>query len=99
MPTVTKHTTNNLVTVSCPVREAQLELTLAEYDLILMFRTDKVKNCIPKGTMIYVKDWLSEDWHKREFIRYNPDSVYGFVCKSMDDEREVTWQCAKLIND
>ena len=43
MPNVTKHTTNNLVTVSYPVREAQLELTLAKYDLILMFRTEKVK--------------------------------------------------------
>ena len=43
MPTVTKHTSKNLVTVSYPVREVQLELTIAEYELILLFRTEKVK--------------------------------------------------------
>ena len=43
MPTVTKHTSDNLVTVSYPVREAQLEITHAEHALILMFSHEKVK--------------------------------------------------------
>lgn len=43
MPNVTKHTTNNLVTVSYPVREAQLEITHAEHALILMFSHEKDK--------------------------------------------------------
>ena len=54
-------------------------------------------NTIQEGTMIYVR--LYEDWHKRKFIRYNPDSVFGFVCKSSDDDTECLWQRAKLIND
>ena len=145
MPTVTKHTSNNLVTVSYPVREAVLDITHAEHDLILMFSHEKVKmikfiraqynlglydakqlvdtvissaevkpeakvqssaadaeidwSSIPEGTMIYVKDRLYEDWCKREFIRYNPDSVFSFVCKCRDNEDEITWQRAKLIND
>lgn len=145
MPTVTKHTSNNLVTVSYPVREAQLELTIAEYELILLFRTEKVKmikfiraqynlglydakqvvdtvitsaevkpevqsqcsveetevdwSTVKEGTLIYVKDCLYEDWYKREFIRYNPDAVYSFTCKSLDDDTECVWQRATLIND
>ena len=144
MPTVTKHTSNNIVTVSYPVREVQLELTIAEYELILLFRTEKVKmikfiraqynlglydakqvvdtviasaevkpevqsqsitadtevdwSAVPEGTMIYVKDCLYEDWYKREFIRYNPDCVYSFVCKSSDDDTECVWQKAKLLS-
>ena len=43
MPTVTKHTSNNLVTVSYPVREAVLDITHAEHALILMFSHEKVK--------------------------------------------------------
>lgn len=43
MPTVTKHTSNNLVTVSYPVREAVLEITHAEHALILAFSHEKVK--------------------------------------------------------
>jgi len=146
MPTVTTHSSNNLVTVSYPVREAQLDITQAEHELILMFSNDKAMrmikfissqynlslhdakqvvdtvivsaenkpevqlqggtaetevdwSAIPEGTWIYVKDHLYGDWDKREFIRYNPDSVFSFVCKSSDDEREITWQRAKLIND
>ena len=145
MPTATKHTSNNLVTVSYPVREAVLDITHAEHALILMFSHEKVKmikfiraqynlglydakqvvdtvlasaevkpeaqlkssavetevdwSKVKEGTIIYVKDFLYEDWAKREFIRYTPDSVHSFVCKAMDYEREITWQCAKLIND
>ena len=145
MPTVTKHTSNNIVTVSYPVREVQLELTIAEYELILLFRTEKVKMIkfiraqynlglydakqvvdtviasaeakpevqlkntseetevdwreVKEGTFIYVKDYLYEDWHKREFIRYNPDSVFSLVCKTLDDNTECVWQRAKLTND
>ena len=43
MPTVTKHTSNNLVTVSYPVREAVLDITHAEHELIMMFIHEKVK--------------------------------------------------------
>ena len=43
MPTVTKYTSNNLVTVSYPVREAVLDITHAEHALILMFSHEKVK--------------------------------------------------------
>lgn len=43
MPTVTKHSYNNLVTVSYPVREAILDITHAEHALILMFSHEKVK--------------------------------------------------------
>ena len=43
MPTVTKHSSNNLVTVSYPVREAALDITHAEHALILMFSHEKVK--------------------------------------------------------
>ena len=145
MPTVTKHTSNNLVTVSYPVSEAVLDITHAEHDLILMFRHEKVKmikfirgqynlglydakqvidtviasgeakpelqlqssaveteidwSTIPEGTWIYVKDCLYEDWYKREFIRYNPNSVFSFVCKHRDGDAAVVWQRAKLITD
>jgi len=145
MPTVTKHTSNNLVTVSYPVREAVLDITHAEHSLILAFSHEKVKmikfirgqynlglydakqlvdtviasaevkpevqlkssaveteidwSTVKEGTWIYVKDYLYEDWHKREFIRYNPDSVFSFVCKSSDEDTECPWQRAKLIND
>lgn len=54
---------------------------------------------IPEGTWIYVKDCLYEDWYKREFIRYNPDSVFSFVCKPHDGDADVVWQRAKLITD
>jgi len=143
MPTVTKHTSNNLVTVSYPVREAVLDITHAEHALILAFSTEKVKmikfiraqynlglydakqvvdtviasaevkpevqlqssaaetevdwSTVKEGTLIYVKDYLYEDWHNREFIRYNPDSVFSFICKSSDDDTECSWQRAKLI--
>ena len=43
MPKVTKHTSNNLVTVSYPVREAVLDITKAEHDLIVAFSQEKVK--------------------------------------------------------
>lgn len=43
MPQVTKHISNNLVTVSYPVREAVLDITKAEHDLIMMFSQEKVK--------------------------------------------------------
>lgn len=43
MPKVTNHPSNNLVTVSYPVREAVLDITKAEHDLILMFSHEKVK--------------------------------------------------------
>ena len=43
MPTVIKHTTNNLVTVSYPVREATIDITHAEHSLILDFSHEKVK--------------------------------------------------------
>ena len=43
MPKVTKHLSNNLVTVSYPVREAVLDITKAEHDLIMMFSHEKVK--------------------------------------------------------
>ena len=43
MPTVTKHTSDNLVSVSYPVREAVLDITHAEHALILMFSHEKVK--------------------------------------------------------
>lgn len=145
MPTVIKHTTNNLVTVSYPVRDATLDITHAEHSLILDFSHEKVKmikfirsqynlglydakqvvdtviasaeakpevqlqssventevdwSKVPEGTMIYAKDCLYEDWYKREFIRYNPDSVYSFTCKSLDDDTECVWQRAILIND
>jgi len=145
MPTVTKHTSNNLVAVSYPVREAVLDITHAEHALILIFSHEKVKmikfiraqynlglydakqvvdtvigsaeakpevqlqtsaaetevdwSKLKEGTLIYVKDYLYEDWYKREFIRYNPDSVFSFVCKSRDDDAECVWQRAKLIND
>ena len=148
MPTVTKHTTNNLVTVSYPVREAVLDITHAEHALILMFSHEKVKmikfiraqynlglydakqlvdtviasaeakpevklqssaaetevdwSKVKEGTLIYVKDCLYEDWYKREFIRYNPDSVYSFTCKAhtaLDPDAECAWQRAKLITD
>lgn len=40
---VTKHTSNNLVTVSYPVRAAVLDITHAEHTLILAFSTQKVQ--------------------------------------------------------
>lgn len=43
MPQVTKHSSNNLVTVSYPVREAVLDITKAEHDLIVSFSQEKVK--------------------------------------------------------
>ena len=54
MPQVTKHSSNNLVTVSYPVREAVLDITYpvreavlditkAEHDLIVMFSQEKVE--------------------------------------------------------
>jgi len=145
MPNVTKSQSNNFVSVSYPVREAVLEITHAEHDLILMFSHEKVKmikfiraqynlglydakqvvdtvigsaeaeaqlrnssagveteidwSKVKEGTWIYVKDYLYEDWYKREFIRYNPDSVYSFTCKSLDDDTECVWQRAKLITN
>jgi len=145
MPTVTKYTSNNLVTVSYPVREAHLDITHAEHALILMFSHEKVKmikfirsqynlglydakqvvdtviasaeaepevqlknstaeteidwSKVPEGTWVYVRDQLHEDWYKRKFIRYNPNSVSRFVCKTSDEVAEWTWQRAKLIND
>ena len=146
MPTVTNPSSNNLVSVSYPVREAVLDITKAEHDLILMYSHDKVKmikfirsqynlglydakqvvdtviasveakpdvkvnliatkgekeidwTTIKEGTWIDVKDCLYEDWHRREFIRYNPDSVFSFVCKAMDYDKECVWQRAKLIS-
>lgn len=146
MPTVTKHSSNNLVSVSYPVREAVLDITKAEHDLILMYSHDKVKmikfirsqynlglydakqvvdtviasveakpdvkvhlittkgekeidwSKVKEGTWIYVKDSLYEDWHRREFIRYNPDPVFSFVCKFSDSDKECVWQYAKLIS-
>lgn len=143
MPTVTKHSSNNLVTVSYPAREAQLDITHAEHDLILLFSNEKVKmikfiraqynlglydakqvvdtviasaevkpdvqlqnsaaetevdwSTVKEGTWVYVKDHLYEDWYKRKFIRYNPDSVFRFVCKCLDNEDPIVWQRAKLI--
>jgi len=43
MPKVTKHMSNQLVTVSYPVSEDVLDITQAEYNLILSLRADKVK--------------------------------------------------------
>jgi hypothetical protein len=43
MSKVIKHTTNNLVTVSYPIREAVLDITHAEHALILAFSTQKVQ--------------------------------------------------------
>ena len=141
MPNVTKSQTNNFVKVSYPGREAQLDITHAEHELILMFSHEKVKmikfirgqynlglydakqvvdtvlahkeaevqlhsssgveteidwDTVKEGTWIYVKDYLHEDWYKREFIRYNPASVFSFVCKSSDDGTACAWQRAKL---
>ena len=43
MPQVTKSTSNNFVSVSYPVREAVLDITHAEHELIMMFIHEKVK--------------------------------------------------------
>jgi len=43
MPKVTKHMSNQLVTVAYPVKEDVIDITHAEYALILNFREDKVK--------------------------------------------------------
>lgn len=71
--------------------EVQLQSSAAETEI----DWSKVK----EGTFIYVKDCLYRDWYKREFIRYNPDSVYSFVCKNLDSNAESIWQRAKLITD
>ena len=144
MPKVTNHSSNNLVTVSYPVRESVLDITKAEHDLIVSFSHEKVKmikfirsqynlglydakqvvdtviafaeakpevkpivtsvatevdwGLVKEGTMIYVQDYPEEKWYRREFLRYNPDSSYNFMCKSFDDDEEVVWKYAKLIN-
>ena len=108
MPTVTKHTSNNLVTVSYPVHEAKqvvdavIASAEAEPEVQLKNSTAETEidwSKVPEGTLIYVKDRLCEDWYKREFIRYNPDSVFSFVCKCLDNEDAIAWQRAKLINE
>lgn len=74
--------------------EVQLKSSAAE--------TEVDWSTIPEGTTIYVKDCLYEDWYKREFIRYNPNSVFSFVCKAhtaLDPDAECVWQRAKLITD
>ena len=53
---------------------------------------------VKEGTWIYVKDCLYGDWSQREFIRYNPDSVFSFVCKDFSYNKECVWQRAKLIS-
>ena len=74
--------------------EVQLKSSAAETE-----ETEVDWSKVKEGTFIYVKDCLYEDWYKREFIRYNPDSVFSFVCKALDEDIECEWQRAKLIND
>lgn len=145
MPNVTKSTTNNLVSVSYPVREVTLEITKAEHALILvdgstshkikmirfiraqynlgLYDAKKVVDTVIasaeaepevqlqsssseievdwskviEGTWIDVRDYDTEEWVSRRFVKISESSIsYPFVCYVLDSDGTLGWKYAKL---
>ena len=65
-------------------------------------KTDWTK--VPAGTMIHVKDYDSEDWNVRKFIRYDAHYNMPFVCNLVNhngdiSSSETSWTFAELIEE
>jgi len=55
---------------------------------------------VPEGTWIYVRDYETEEWNKRRFIKFTKKSTaFQFVCTTVDSFGTLSWKYAKLIND
>jgi len=65
-------------------------------------KTDWTK--VPAGTMIHVRDYVSENWNVREFVCYEADSHLPYICKTSPHNpgtspREIQWAMAELIEE
>jgi hypothetical protein len=79
---------------------------IANIELLNTMITADIKQVVKSGEFtagqtILVRDYESEEWDKRVFIRYNNDSDFPYLCEHSEynKSKPSSWKQAKLLSN